>query len=1106
MTDKNIEGILNLFGLNDEQKIAAMERGRNIAVTAGAGCGKTLTLVGRYASLLAEGISPRRIAAITFTTKAALEMRSRVRAKLIELQEVAKTEEERQNWINLSAQMDSARIGTLHSLCSEILRAHPAEAGIDPRFDVAQEGSSLALYEQAVTDTLSALVEEEKFIPLFQHVSLFDLNAILHDLLKKRLTAVETFAIQVDNQTLIRGELTSRLKNPLLHDLISSLRDTTDEELISDGGETMAQMIHGLLDLWNDAERSLANGDIFGCTNRLYQARREQMKRAIGKRDGSLKESISDLQANYDQLLDPFIGGKNPKTPPPSPEAETLFEALLPLVQKAFEMVLQTYQDELDRLNTLDFDDLEEKTLQLLRREDIRTKWQGEFDALLVDEFQDTNHRMLEIIKSLAGSPGKLFIVGDMRQSIYRFNQADVTVFKGEQENISREGGLVTELKTTYRAHKPLLNATGDLLSKVIGEISDPCRPYYVPYTPMVAKDQEAKEHLKSPHVELVFGADEDAESARVMAARALASRLQELKKEGQIQKWDDVALLFRARTNFSIYEDALEDAGIPFVTVAGGGFYDRPEIRDILNIMRALADPLDDLAFAGMLRSPAFGLSDVALFQLHQGGQPYWTALQGDLTCLRESEQKLAVRAVETITSLLPYVDRVPVAELLKKVVDAVDYRAILAAVDKKNAQQSTSATGGRLWRNLDKLMEDARTTKQVSVRGFLDVLKTIKDAGAKEGEAPSEAEGAVCIMSIHKAKGLEFNTVVFTEASRQERSKVEKIYLSRELGVSFKLDPPPLLYRLASNIDKDQDDAETLRILYVAFTRAKEKLIVCGHATIDEKGGIRLVSWGEKLAEAAGLDQGDFEKAQGKPTELQTSSGQPIRAWCAMPGFKGEVSERTDTKQDSLVESKLAPLYQRIDDNRNIYDAEDNKLQMDPKQFSSTFEDDYLPGNILGKMVHKAIEVWYFPGDPRLDTLLDTTAFNAGFASAEQRRKSVSHAHELLNRLRQHAVWEEINNAEEKRFEVPYSIVIGGRVEHRIIDLLYRTQKGWHILDFKTDPILSKEHQGELLQKYIPQVRQYRDAVKQLLGVDSSMHICFLDYRGKAELVKVD
>lgn len=201
----------------------------------------------------------------------------------------------------------------------------------------------------------------------------------------------------------------------------------------------------------------------------------------------------------------------------------------------------------------------------------------------------------------------------------------------------------------------------------------------------------------------------------------------------------------------------------------------------------------MDDLSFAGLLRSPAFGLSDAALFQLHQTGQPFWNALQGDIQFPDQLDQQSAVRARQILASILPQVDRVPVAELLKQVLDAVDYRAILATADMKTSEKDASATGGRLWRNLDKLLENALVSPQTTVRDFLDLVKTMNDAGTREGEAPAEALGSVRLMTIHKAKGLEFPVVVLADASRDVRSTSQQVYLSTDLGVTFKLDPPP-------------------------------------------------------------------------------------------------------------------------------------------------------------------------------------------------------------------------------------------------------------------------------------------------------------------------
>jgi ATP-dependent exoDNAse (exonuclease V) beta subunit len=161
--------------------------------------------------------------------------------------------------------------------------------------------------------------------------------------------------------------------------------------------------------------------------------------------------------------------------------------------------------------------------------------------------------------------------------------------------------------------------------------------------------------------------------------------------------------------------------------------------------------------------------------------------------------------------------------------------------------------------------------------VRNYLEMLETLNDAGAREGEASAEAQGSVQLMTIHKAKGLEFNVVVMAAAGRRTRSSSELAYLFEELGVAFKLDPPPMLYNLAKHLDKDQDEMETLRLLYVALTRAKHKLIISSHATPNKDGDLTFTAWAKQLVEAAGLTSQDFHQAGHepfeRPTEIQLS-----------------------------------------------------------------------------------------------------------------------------------------------------------------------------------------------------------------------------------------
>lgn len=1102
MTDPRILKVLQAFDLlNDDQRDAVEQRGCDIAVTAGAGSGKTYTLVARYATLLAEGIPPRQIAAITFTKKAALEMRSRVREALVKLEVQAKNDdEERQRWADLSAQMDAARIGTIHSLCTEILRAHPAEAGIDPRFAVVDEGLGKAYQNQAVEDTLKSLVSLDHFLPLLENIPLSTLKDILKTLLEKRLESMEVFENVVGNRERLTEELHKRMSRVEFQDPMRELRSMSESALFADGGEKLAEILIQVRRLWAEADAALEAGNPVGCAAALYDLRRNQLTK-LGGTKGSLSKAIyDDLKTNFNLYLDPLTGGKNAKDEPSLQETEDLFEQLLPLLKEAFDAVHKAYQDLLEKDQALDFDDLEYKSQQLLKNPDISAYWQGELKALLVDEFQDTNHRQQEIVLALAGTPGRLFIVGDPRQSIYRFRKADVTVFRAEETRIKRQEGRVIELKRTYRAHAPLLETTGNLLAGVINAPRESMPDYYIPYSAMVAERTEPDEGYNPPHVEFILGVGEDADSARPLMAKALAARLLELKAEKQIQKWEDVALLFRASTGFPFYEEAFEEAGIPFVTVSGKGFYDRPEIRDLVNILRALADPMDDLAFAGLLRSPAFGLTDAALYLLRQAGDPYWTALQGGLNGLSDADQIAAKRARDICIYLMPLVDRITVAELLKQVVDALDYRALLATADSKGDDSEAKASGGRLWRNVDKLIEDARSSKQVSVRSFLEMLETLNDAGAREGEAPAEAEGSVVLMTIHKSKGLEYPLVVLADAGRTRRGSSENVYLFNELGVTFKLEQAPILYKMAKELDRDQESCEDLRLLYVALTRARSKLLISTHCKMNEKGEIKLDQWAKDLVETVGVQSPDLLQAEGKPFEFQMTKEHPLRVWCAFPEIPLPTVDIPVVIKEPVTQSDLLPLYLPVE-GFLVETREEVKGEI----WQVTRQEEYVPGNIIGSMAHKAIQRWLFPGDPRLISLLETEAFNTGLVNEKLRKKAIARVSELMSRLQAHPIRTEIEAAKQCYHELPYTRMIGDHPEIGYIDLLFLSDDGWQILDFKTDAIRDAEHRAQLVEEYAPQLQRYADVVEGMLGESVTARLCFLDDRGRVGLTEI-
>lgn len=1089
--------VLDTFKLTPDQRRAAEDRGHDVVVTAGAGSGKTSTLVARYASLLADGIDLRRVMAVTFTEKAAREMRSRVRKTMVDLMAKAHDEEERKFWMELNAKMDSARISTIHSLCAEILRSHPAEAIVDPRFEVYDESLTAALRAQIVEDTLAKLVGLVDFTPLFRNFEINDLRSLFTYLLNMRLEAQEALEKDIDPVATVQENFLTLLQLSEIQDPLRALRELHGIELMNDAGEGLTAQIEELLAMWNEAEAALASGELIPGLRIFFRMRREKMDLRKGKKDSEAKEQLRQLRTAFDEWIVPICGGKDSGNEPPNQETEQVFAEVLNLIKSAFTILVTDYKSALNQVSSLDFDDLEQGAAQLLQNLAIQEKWQSQVDALLVDEFQDTNQRQRAIVEALSGNSGKLFIVGDAKQSIYRFRRADVSVFRAIRQSIRRRGGIPVDLNLTFRAHAPLLSGMNDILRKIMGEKENPSRPFFEPFSPLLPHHDEPREGITGPHIEYVIGASEDTDTSRAAAASELVARLLQLNKQGQIKQWDDVTLLFRAATGFPPYEAAFEKAGIPFVTVAGKGFYNRAEIRDLLNILRALSDPSDDLAMAGLLRSPAFALSDAALFQLRWvDGQvvDYWNALHGDLIVLSVIDKEKARRAVSILEVLLPLVDRIPVAELLRKLVDATDYRALLAIDDQTGG-------GSRLWRNLDKLMSDAQASGKVNVRDFLDYLVTINDAGAREGEAPAEALGSVRLMTIHKSKGLQFPIVILADAGRGSRITSEAAYILPEMGLACKLDPEPLLYRLSKVMDKMQVEAEEQRILYVALTRAEQKLIINGHAKYADKAGWTAPGWLRDLTDAINLDMNGLIANAGNEVIIQTTSGQPIRCWASIA--ESEIFEvPMVSPAKPLLETEALPIYAPLIVKESVDPGEP------PEEFRNwraTGKLTVIPPNVVGKMVHKVIELWLFPGDSRLLPLLETSALDAGLADKVLREAAANEALELLGRLATHPLRAEIDSAQEVYHELPYTRLVGDHTETGYIDLVYRSGDSWQIVDFKTDYIENTKRLDVLIEEYAPQLRRYQQVVEELLGINAEARICFLDDHERLSITKI-
>ncbi len=1027
--------IVAQMNASPEQEPAILERGRNIVVTAGAGTGKTRTLVGRYLSLLAEGLDLRSIVAITFTRKAAREMRNRVRDEIRRyVSQPGLEKEEQERWQELYTRLDAARIDTIHSLCTEILRSHPAEAGVDPRFEVLEEGRSKLLQSRAVDEALAWAADDPQAAGLFALLGEDDLQQTLAALLEKRL----------------------------------------------DTREALARLPDDVLGHWQ------------------------------GVLDG--------MQLNR---LD-----------------EDLAQAM-PALHNTLRVALQRLEAFKSERQALDFDDLEGRALQLLQEnETVRSYWRGAVKAILMDEFQDTNQRQRDLV-TLLDDGQKLFIVGDAKQSIYRFRGADVVVFRRERERIEREGGLHLPLRTSYRAHKDLVQGLNDLLHPVLGEQAGSEQPWVEPFSRLEYYRKEPAPGIHGPHIELQLALGTKKGGALDRAAQALAARIAGLVASGAVG-YGDIAILCRASGSFPAYEDALEQAGIPYLTVAGRGFYDRPEIRDLLNALHALADPTDDLALAGLMRSPALGLSDADLFRLCQArprdaGTPLWEIMQKEQPGSHPwAEDGLrAGRAVRLIDRLHRKVGRTSVADVLKAFLDETQYRAALIEIHD-----------ARSVRNVDKLLADAHTSGIVGVGEFLEYVDGLKVSRAREGEARATAEGAVQIMSVHQAKGLEFPLVAVGDITHRQPGS-DAFLIDPDLGIVLKLkDRPvaanggpvaagkrkaeplkPAVWELASQRAGAQEQAESNRLFYVAATRAREKLILNGYVDLKQDGTVgACTGW---LGTIAGADalclQGrkiHYGPAGAGPLPLALRLGQtqvpctlyePIPCAPGPARVPGAAAEQAATVPPPLLDPLFAPAEQRD----GGIEQQDRVPAQRVWRVVPAGERPHAPAWVVGSLVHEALAAWRFPDEqaptgPAHDFDRWAAARSRGYGVADSRQlnNAIRRSRELLLRFREHPLFQEMNGAAKLVHEVPYSLEVDGRTESGIIDALYLRDGRWTIVEFKTDELRDQADLDRLLaeEDYRTQAERYRRAAERLLGQTPQLVLCLLNYERSVRRYALD
>ena len=762
----------------NEQQRAAVDAGGEVFVSAGAGTGKTAVLVERFVRAVCErGIDVDSILVITYTRRAAGELRTRVRAALAE-----------RGRHDLARELDGAWISTIHGFCLRLLKGYPFAAGLDPRFRELDEPQGAVLRSEAFQQALG------EFCADAAPDRLRLLATYGADGLRRMLTSVyETLRSagrELDLDIGGRPELAERIQ-----ELREAAHALVGDAAASDNQRTNAEQLLALLERDTRADRLM---ELSGF-------------RASGERAASYEEA---RRAVAQAALD---------------EAAARDRALL---QELLERFAAAYAAAKARESALDFEDLQLHARDLLRdNEEIRQREGRRFRSIMVDEFQDTNRLQCELVDLLRAPDAELFYVGDEFQSIYGFRHADVHVFRERRAQSTQ----LLPLTYNYRSRPEVLAAVNELFGSHFGD----------EFQPLHAASEFPDPVFGHPVELLVTDKASYRDSGvhwRRAEARAVARRVRELVDSGAATA-GQIVVLFAAGTDADVYDQELRQAGLPTYQSAAKGYFGKQQVVDLLGYLRLLHNRYDDVALLTVLASPFVGVSNdgLALVRRSASRRPLFTGIEYALPAeLAERDARLLRAFRQRFDRLAEAMPRVSLERLCERIVSEHDYDlAVLAQWD-----------GRRRYANIRKLARLARSYEELrgpDVEGFVRFVAEQEAVGARELEAVAEEEGAdaVRLLTIHAAKGLEFDVVIVADAGRDRPPpSPEEILALADGRFGFRVaDPvttrrhPAFDYEEVKDARAAEDEAERLRLYYVAMTRAKEQLIVSGAIDREKK-----------------------------------------------------------------------------------------------------------------------------------------------------------------------------------------------------------------------------------------------------------------------------
>lgn len=822
----------------------------HISLTANAGSGKTFVLSRRYLEIaLSLNGSIGQIAAITFTDKAASELYKKIAEYIESRFENTRDPEEKKQLNQIRRQLVSANISTIHSFCIDILRQFPVEAGLDANFQSIDEITSDELIELSIEEVLreslsgSSAADEAKYLVRFFR-SRLTLALQLRSLVKERKKVLELgeriYSRDLDE---IRGffhEAFLKTAGVLMKigekEFIDSLNLINESVLTFKGNNESALKIRHLLVRFGE-ETDIENKiKLFELINSLAITGGGEVRKrgylANGMRDG-----LTDKIAVVEKYVCDISGLKYSEN---YEQNELSLARFGKSVFNLFRLCVERYDVKKRENGFLDYEDILILTRNLLKNPVVKAELSRKFRYVMVDEYQDTNEIQYQIFLPILDylKEGNLFVVGDEKQSIYMFRDADLEVFRITKDQISDASGekSLLSLPDSFRMAPGICLFVNKLFRNLF---SDPNNLFNeVNHSDLVCAKKEDTDSL----IEIIIGAKAGGEdSGESDEAELTARRIISLVKDGTGLNWKDIAVLVRKRKSFASLEQKFIEKNIPFNIVGGKGFYQRQSVYDIYNYFSFLLDPRNDTALVGVLRSPFFNVSDSRIYELSlNDGRMLWEKLLRACT----SDKKLQA-VCDKLKNYLEQAKVFNAPRLLRRILSESSYLAVLS--QKASGQQEIA--------NIDKLV---KLTIGFQGKGFktmydyVDFLKNSIEKMEDEAQAAiADESDSVKVMTLHQAKGLEYPAVFIYnahETTSVDRVKKGGIQIDKNYGLLTKVpanddyfgayESAPIS-SLFDYVSAKKETAELKRLFYVGATRAKNYLFISAGESETYKAG---------------------------------------------------------------------------------------------------------------------------------------------------------------------------------------------------------------------------------------------------------------------------